>query len=739
MVVKPVARAYILSGHMMSSWFVGDWLLRKKWPAIMAMFLALAFHAADYFGAFYTLREVPGVNNTPVAMYQPTLLSSTMSVASMVAFTLSLVCVLTRVHSQLLWMTLRTFDPWAIIACSARGWSARTFSRYWLQQSQSDAGWHSDAGWVHNYIAYGIDLVIILQFSGLLILVEAADIPKDVKRIFVAICLLYCVVISAVTLFWSEMPDWDTDAEVQILFFATMAPKSQFVSAYGTMAVLLTKAAVSTILQKNAFMYLRCHYEYCMDQLDTSFAKLATTDPSCIVYADFRLALQEIGISESHIFAGFNRLDVDHTGKVSLHNFRTCLMDIFAEHPDASHTVLLAKFCQEAFNHVSGYSSLDSMFGTVFSEWRRMKIEDFGECMYRSLVQDASLEKLFRRERMRTQSLLFAAFIQVALCWLEERDFRKVERDMISLGLRHRSYGIQPSYVCVFQIALLQTLCQNLNGLSLQAEISWSVVWSHFVVAPFLQGLVDLDGERPAVYRAVKDLLVETKKQPTCIQSLVHNLHHVVGGFWDWNKLFRDPEHERQHLAMLLGFLVAVADDLDAGEILKARQRIRGIANIHWDRGVVPRHMLAFQHAMSVTFREVVGPHVFTHAAESSWAVFMQTEVLEILLLAPFAETQDRVEAWACEIGCRSVDLKAFASLTDLACLDESMAEKGLQRLQAESGKYHEELTVNDVIKTFCDESMQHPSWTFEKVLENYCKMPPARDLYLSGSSELLE
>ena len=35
------------------------------------------------------------------------------------------------------------------------------------------------------------------------------------------------VVISAVTLFWSEMPDWDTDAEVQILFFATMAPKSR--------------------------------------------------------------------------------------------------------------------------------------------------------------------------------------------------------------------------------------------------------------------------------------------------------------------------------------------------------------------------------------------------------------------------------------------------------------------------------------------------------------------------------
>ena len=36
----------------------------------------------------------------------------------------------------------------------------------------------------------------------------------------------------------------------RLFFFATMAPKSQFVSAYGTMAVLLLKAAVSMIVQK---------------------------------------------------------------------------------------------------------------------------------------------------------------------------------------------------------------------------------------------------------------------------------------------------------------------------------------------------------------------------------------------------------------------------------------------------------------------------------------------------------
>lgn len=33
---------------------------------------------------------------------------------------------------------------------------------------------------------------------------------------------------------------------------------------------------------------------------------------------------------------------------------------------------------------------------------------------------------------------------------------------------------------------------------------------------------------------------------------------------------------------------------------------------------------------------------------------------------------------------------------------------------------------------------MQHPSWTFEKVIDNYCKTPAAGNLYLS-SSELLE
>ena len=299
-----------------------------------------------------------------------------------------------------------------------------------------------------------LDLVVMLELSALIILAEAADVPKITQKVFIAACLVYCSVLSATPLFLPDLPNWDPDTKVQILFFAEMTPKSQFISAYGTMAVLLTKAAVSVILQKNDFMFLRCHYEYCLDQLDTSFAKLAATDPSCIFYSDFRRALQEMGVSDSHIFAGFNALDIQQSGRVSLQNFRRCLKDVFTEAPDASHVSLLAKFCQEAFCNVSGYASLDSMLGLVLSQWRKIRMNEFGQLLYHYLMQDPGVERLFRSASFRTQSLLFASFVQVGLGWLEEKDFRRVDRDMTSLGMRHVSYGVHPSHLCVFQLAL---------------------------------------------------------------------------------------------------------------------------------------------------------------------------------------------------------------------------------------------------------------------------------------------
>mmetsp|Transcript_72395 Transcript_72395/g.169625 ORF Transcript_72395/g.169625 Transcript_72395/m.169625 type:complete len:763 (+) Transcript_72395:75-2363(+) len=715
MVVKPVARAYILSGRMISNLAIGQWLMKKKWPLMLLVMVGMVLHTTSFLGGFSELGEVAGSSGAVVVSF-PTHLSWTMIALTAVCWGLSILAMLTRVHTQLLCMTLHTFDPWAIIACAVRGWAARTVSRYAL---------HHDPAHLTEDI---LDLVVMLELSALIILAEAADVPKITQKVFIAACLVYCSVLSATPLFLPDLPNWDPDTKVQILFFAEMTPKSQFISAYGTMAVLLTKAAVSVILQKNDFMFLRCHYEYCLDQLDTSFAKLAATDPSCIFYSDFRRALQEMGVSDSHIFAGFNALDIQQSGRVSLQNFRRCLKDVFTEAPDASHVSLLAKFCQEAFCNVSGYASLDSMLGLVLSQWRKIRMNEFGQLLYHYLMQDPGVERLFRSASFRTQSLLFASFVQVGLGWLEEKDFRRVDRDMTSLGMRHVSYGVHPSHLCVFQLALLRALSNRLKGLAPESEMAWSVVWLHFIAIPFTQGLLTTEEtEKRVVTGTVRDLLQQATSHKSFLPSLAANLNNVPGGEHNWSSsVFRDAAHELSHMGILVSFIQDTAEKLYAGEMLNARKRLRQVATIHWDRGVFPRHMLTFQHAATMTFREILGPEVFSSFAETMWAIFFQVEVLDVLLLAPFAETQDKVESWALSCKVHFVDKNSWTLLMKMASVDEGLASKGYQRLCAESGKDVHKLSVDDVVKTFCDESMQHPSWTFDRVVQNYCSTPPA-------------
>ena len=65
------------------------------------------------------------------------------------------------------------------------------------------------------------------------------------------------------------------------------------------------------------------------------------------------------------------------------------------------------------------------------------------------------------------------------------------------------------------------------------------------------------------------------------------------------------------------------------------------------------------------------------------------------------------------------VDGKAWRALMKLAYVDEPLAEKGLQRVHAENGK-SSSLTVNDVIKTFCDESTSDDLGAFHLFLRFY-------------------
>ena len=67
---------------------------------------------------------------------------------------------------------------------------------------------------------------------------------------------------------------------------------------------------------------------------------------------------------------------------------------------------------------------------------------------------------------------------------------------------RHRHYGIKPQYLCLFQLSILNTLDDQLNGLSLHSEIAWSVVsWlkPKLCKAVFWEGweIRNLHGGRP--------------------------------------------------------------------------------------------------------------------------------------------------------------------------------------------------------------------------------------------------
>ena len=59
----------------------------------------------------------------------------------------------------------------AIIACAVRGWAARMVSRYAL---------HNDPAFLTEDI---LDLVVMLELSALIILAEAADVPKITQKV----------------------------------------------------------------------------------------------------------------------------------------------------------------------------------------------------------------------------------------------------------------------------------------------------------------------------------------------------------------------------------------------------------------------------------------------------------------------------------------------------------------------------------------------------------------------------
>ena len=103
----------------------------------------------------------------------------------------------------------------------------------------------------------------------------------------------------------------------------------------------------------------------------------------------------------------------------------------------------------------------------------------------------------------------------------------------------------------------LRALSNRLKGLPPESEMAWSVVWLHFIAAPFTQGLLTTEEtDKRTMTGTVRDLLQQATSHKSFLPYLAANLNNVPGGEHNWSSsVFRDTRHELSHMAILVSFI----------------------------------------------------------------------------------------------------------------------------------------------------------------------------------------
>ncbi|CAJ1390151.1 unnamed protein product [Effrenium voratum] len=375
--------------------------------------------------------------------------------------------------------------------------------------------------------------------------------------------------------------------------------------------------------------------------------------------------------------------------------------------------------------NAAGYRSLDSMLGLVVNQFRRFALDDFGvriyACLRRSSGGIESDTWVMVTEGLGDEALLFASIMQISLRSLEEKDAKihggeiareGVELYMIDLGERHKMYNVRAGHLCAFHLSLLETLAgKNADHEREGDELAWSLVFRFFLARPFLKGLfAELPAYRKAqVLSSAKSFLLRAQ-EPDFVPALCEKLQQLPTRLsWDF-----DQEDETKHIEDFIALLLQSVEHLHCGRRHAAREAVRGILRRHEKFSM--RHVLGFQHAFASTMAEL---EPFSHEADTRWALFCQGEVLDVMLMAPFADRVDRIEQWAQEQQSRQVNFLAWQRLMQQAKVPETLVDNGFQRLRHDSGR--EDVYYDEVVAIFCQESMQHPFWSFEKLMANYC------------------
>lgn len=635
-VVRPEGRAVILEGSMVLRSRRGTALLHMRWPLLLCCFLqhgctilGILAHAVSFvrMPLLATEDTVAGNKKAAVVVRHTTEIGLTLQVVCLMLALTSTAIILHGIHVPLFTMCLKNFDPWVMTACAIRLQSSLLYSKWALTGDYFD-------------LTFDImSMVIVLQALWMVILLDSACISLSSKHVVLIsawLCVAASVAASSFTSA-STSPNWDPDAELDILWLAPMEPIQQFKNSLATIFVLLSKGVWNMIIKRRHFMFLSVPLGQEDSRVNVWFAELDSNDDGVVDLVELSTAIKcRLGLPQAHCDAAFQCLDCDRTGEISFRAFRATLLEQLDRHPSFSLDDHLMLLCKTAIKKFSCPVSFSLLLKSVIEQWNRVPTQDFGNAMYASLMSIPSIAEHFLGKNMAAQALQFGSMVQAVISVLKHGNLIDSEKRMRELGGRHVKYQVHISQIPIFQNHMVKTMKHQLgeSGVDLYA---WSVVWQHAFMDPFVHGWLaaanlQKDHLLDLAMSSLEDLLTDAQSFGRAMCEII--LEKIQLCPWIQPSTTGMQDATDTLVSFILGFLQQFLRFLMAHDSININRELKCLSKLFAGQNT---SMLAL-HCFAQAFQEVVCVKMkerVTSELLAAWTYIWQIEIIYGCQLLP--------------------------------------------------------------------------------------------------------
>jgi len=512
-----------------------------------------------------------------------------------------------------------------------------------------------------------------------------------------------------------ELIDFDPDAQLCLLWIAPMSPKSQFLSAVGTVAIYLLKAAWNFVVHDRAFMFLRGQYEMEEDKPDLLFELLDLDDNNAISPLEWKVYLDKLRVPDAEQKAGFKAMDVGASGAITSKQFIKIMSARTADKPCVSHADRLATFCREALVAESGTKDLSAMLDGIFDQWQRISLEKLGHDLYQQLLMDASIRTLFDSTNMEAMAVMLGAFTDLGIRWLQTADVLSLERKMTELGFQHAKYKVKMRFVSSFLACLFQAMESQLGPAFKELQHVWAFVWHHYIFRPFLNGL------RKGLGLSHQWLVKQAIQSSEELFSQECFIDQVLQTMTSMEPIAIEKLSESwfaAHRSVISNLLQELLSSLDLNKTAAFRSRVRSIAFQHSSRGIGCKYVAVFHEAFLralCEFRFEDGDNSHEIICEA-WAWILQVEFFEMWSLSRHSDALDKLELlgqgdWDAEVS----EAQWMSSWGGMG-ISEEFLRAGYKNVISRGA-----CTMADVKALLMHESFKSPQAPFQTILYKWC------------------